>query len=313
MKVKFWGVRGSIPTPLTADKLKSRIAAVIQRVQPADLGSPESRDAFLSRLPPYLFGLVGGNTTCVEVRGDDGGLVIIDAGSGIRELGLDLARRHEGVQDYHILFTHYHYDHIQGLPFFEPILRKENTVTFYSPVERMERYIREQVKAPYFPVEMDAFPATLAFKVLKDRQFELSGMSVAWRRMKHPGDAYSYRFSSGGRNIIFATDSEITEAEFQDTPENKGWFEGVDLLMLDSQYTLQESLNKMDWGHTSYSLAVDLAARWDIGTLALFHHEPQYPDKKVYGMLRSANWYVRHLENRNTRVILAIEGAELSF
>jgi phosphoribosyl 1,2-cyclic phosphodiesterase len=240
-------------------------------------------------------------------------MVIIDAGSGIRELGLDLARRGEDRREYHILITHYHYDHIQGLPFFEPMLRERNTVVFYSPVERLEEYIREQVRAPYFPVEMDAFPARLVFKVLEDRELRLSGMTVCWRKMKHPGDAYSYRFSSGGRNIIFATDSEITEAEFRDTPDNKTWFQGADLLMLDSQYTLQESLSKIEWGHTSYSLAVDLAARWGIRTLALFHHEPQYPDKKVYGMLRSANWYVRHLQNRNTRVILAIEGAELSF
>jgi len=226
MRVKFWGVRGSIPTPLTADKLRSRIAAVIQRVQAADLATPESRDAFLARLPPYLFGLVGGNTTCVEVRADNGARVIIDAGSGIRELGLDLARRREAVRDYHILITHYHYDHIQGLPFFDPIMSRDNTVTFYSPVERLEMYIREQMRAPYFPVEMDVLPAKVNFRVLEGRQLDLQGMSVSWRRMKHPGDAY---------------------------------------------------------------------------------------DKKVYGMLRSANWYVRHLENRNTRVILAIEGAELSF
>jgi len=313
MRVKFWGVRGSIPTPLTAEKLRSRIAAVVQRARPRDLVSPESREAFLSRLPPYLFGLVGGNTTCVEVRSDDGAMVIIDAGSGIRELGLDLARRHEARRDYHVLITHYHYDHLQGLPFFDPILHKGNKVIFYSPVARFEQYIREQMREPYFPVEMDALPAAMEFRVLKSRHFEVSGLAISWRKMKHPGDAYSYRFSSGGRNVIFATDSEITETEFQDTDENRAYFRGADLLILDSQYTLPESLNKSDWGHTSYSLAVDLAARWDIGTLALFHHEPQYPDKKVYGMLRSANWYVAHLENRKTRIVLAIEGTELSF
>ncbi len=313
MKVRFWGVRGSIPTPLTADKLKSRIAAVIQRVQPSDLASPEARDAFLARLPPYLFGLVGGNTTCVEVQSDDGRMVIIDAGSGMRELGLDLARRRRASREYHVLITHFHYDHLQGLPFFDPILHEENTVIFYSPVDRLEMYIREHMRAPYFPIGMDALPAKVEYRVLDSRQFELSGMSIMWRKMKHPGDSYSYRFSCGGRNVIFATDSEITEAEFRDTEDNRAYFQGADLLMLDAQYTLQESLNKMDWGHTSYSLAVDLASRWGIGRLVLFHHEPQYPDKQVYGMLRSANWYVRHLQNSSTKVILAVEGGEIAF
>jgi phosphoribosyl 1,2-cyclic phosphodiesterase len=311
VRVKFWGVRGSIPTPLTADKLRSRIAAVLQRARPADLASPETREAFLSRLPPYIFGLVGGNTTCIEVRDDGGGMVIVDAGSGIRELGFDVARRRESVREHHVLITHYHYDHLQGVPFFDPILHKENTVNFYSPVPRLEEYIRGQLKAPYFPVGMDALPATVRYRVLKGRSIALSGMEITWRKMKHPGDAYSYRFASGGHSIVFATDSEITEAEFQDTEENRRYFKGIDLLILDSQYTLQESLNKMDWGHTSYSLAVDLAARWGIKTLALFHHEPQYADKKVYAMLRSANWYREHLENRETRIVLAIEGTDL--
>ena len=312
MKVRFWGARGSIPTPLTVDKLKSRVAAILQRARPADLVSPESREAFLARLPPYLFGLVGGNTTCVEVRADSGERVIIDAGSGIRELGLSLMGERIVPTRHDILMTHFHYDHLQGLPFFEPVLRSEHSVVFHSPVEELEQYVREHMRYPYFPVEMDVLPAKVQFDVLRSPRFRLRGMAVQWRKMKHPGDSYSYRFSSGGKTAIFATDSEISEREFEDNEENRSYFGGADLLILDSQYTLQESLNKIDWGHTSYSLAVDLASRWEIGTLALFHHEPQYPDKKVYGMLRSAQWYLTHLEQQRTRIVLATEGLELT-
>ena len=113
MKVKFWGCRGSIPTPLSSPNLKSRIAAILQRITPADLESAESREAFMARLPPYLFGLVGGNTTCLEVRSDDNQLVIVDAGSGIRELGLALEGERRGPQRYDILMTHFHNDHRQ--------------------------------------------------------------------------------------------------------------------------------------------------------------------------------------------------------
>jgi phosphoribosyl 1,2-cyclic phosphodiesterase len=312
MKVKFWGARGSIPTPLTREKLRSRIAAILQRATPADLRSPETREAFLARLPDYLFNLVGGNTTCVEILSDSGERIIVDAGSGIRELGYDLARDRKPTSLFHILFTHFHYDHLQGLPFFDPMLKPENTIVFYSPAAKLESYIREHLRFPYFPVEMQVFPAKVRFEVLRSPRFRLCGMAISWRQMKHPGQSYSYRFSNGRSSIIFATDSEITETEFADNEENRSYFEGADILILDSQYTLQESLNKIDWGHTSYSLAVDLAARWHIGTLVLFHHEPSYSDKKVQGMLRSAQWYLQHLENSSTRILLATEGLELS-
>lgn len=314
MKVKFWGCRGSIPTPLTAPKLKSRIAAIVQRITPADLESAETREAFLSRVPAYLFGLVGGNTTCLEVRSDKGELVIVDAGSGIRDLGLDLERERRGPQEYHVLMTHFHNDHLQGLPFFEPILRPDNTVVFHSPVEELEDHIRGVMRFPYHPVEMNVLPATVEFDILRSPRFELAGMAIQWRPMRHGrSGSHSYRFSCGGKTIIFATDSEIGEEDFVDNDVNRSYFDQADLLILDAQYTLEESLNKIDWGHTSYSLGVDLASRWRIGTLALFHHEPQYSDKKVYGMLRSAQWYLKHLENTDTRIILAIEGLELSF
>ncbi|GAG24055.1 unnamed protein product, partial [marine sediment metagenome] len=133
MKVKFWGVRGSIPTPLTPSQLKSRIAAVITRIQPCDLENLESRETFLDNLPPYLFGMVGGNTTCLEIRTAGDKLIIIDAGSGLRELAASLAKKNEQIKEYHIFFTHFHWDHLQGLPFFIPAAyAKGNRIYFYS-------------------------------------------------------------------------------------------------------------------------------------------------------------------------------------
>ena len=96
MKVKFWGVRGSIPTPIKPSQLQSRIAAIVQRIQPSDLVSQESRDAFLAGIPPYLIETVGGNTTCIEIRLKDNSCIIIDAGSGIRELGINILKREKG-------------------------------------------------------------------------------------------------------------------------------------------------------------------------------------------------------------------------
>jgi phosphoribosyl 1,2-cyclic phosphodiesterase len=312
MKVKFWGVRGSIPTPLTTEQLRSRIAAVIQRIKIKDLKSSETREVFLSRLPLYLFGTVGGNTTCMELYTDDNNLIVVDAGSGIRDLGVNLIKTRSHQKNVHILFTHFHWDHVQGLPFFQPALRKDYTLTLYSPDENFEDYLRWQMKPPYFPIEMKLLPAKFCFEVIKEPVFSIGVTEITWMKMNHPGASYCYRFESGGKVIIFATDAEITDREFKKTKENKSFFEKADVIILDSQYTLEESIDKIDWGHTSYSMAVDFAAQWKIKTLVLFHHEPMYNDKKVLGILRSAQWYAKHLENQKTEVILGIEGMELS-
>ncbi len=312
MKVKFWGVRGSIPTPLTSKQLKSRVAAIIQRIKASDLENNDTREAFLAKLPPYLFSTVGGNTTCLEVQTDGKHIIVVDAGSGIRDLGNHLAKVKNGSKTVNLFFTHFHYDHLQGLPFFQPILTKGYQINFYSPVRNFENYVRDHMKPPYFPVGMDILPASFNFHILKKPPLVIGDTEIHWKKMKHPQESYSYRFSRNRHSIIFATDSEITAREFEQTPENSRYFEGSDILILDSQYTLEESINKIDWGHSSYSMAVDLAAQWKIKTLVLFHHEPMYEDKKILGILRSARWYARHLENSNTRIVLAIEGLELS-
>ncbi len=312
MKVKFWGTRGSIPTPITAEQLKSRIAAIVMRIKASDLKSPETREAFLADLPPYLFGTVGGNTTCIEIRTSENRLIIIDTGSGIRELGASLARKNDGIREFHIFFTHFHWDHLQGLPFFIPIVyKKGNTLFFYSPRENLEEVLRNQMKHPYFPVGMEVFNADLRFMRLKNSGVKLGKAHIAWKEMKHPGKCVAYKISEDNKSMIFATDSEITTADFKRTEGNRRFFAGTDLLILDSQYTLGEAIEKYDWGHTSYSMAIDFAAEWGIKTLALFHHEPLYDDRKIYGILNSAEWYRARIENKKFKVILAVEGLEL--
>jgi len=311
MMTKFWGVRGSLPTPITPDQVRSKIAAVVQRIGPADLESQQTREAFLARLPAYLFGTVGGNTTCVEVRGDDGTMIIFDAGSGIRELGVSLARRKDPVREYHLFFTHFHWDHIMGLPFFDPAYMKGRTVHFYSPKETMEATLRDQMRPPYFPVRMDVMQSDLRFHRLEGESVRIGDMEVRWHAMNHPGDSYSYRVMENGKTMIFATDAEVTE--LQQGLEAKEFFQAADLLILDSQYTLEESFSKFDWGHTAYTMAVNLAVEWQIRRLVLFHHEPRYDDRKVFSILRRAQWHRDQLDaSFVTEILTAREGMEIT-
>ena len=311
MKVTFWGVRGSIPAPITPEQLRSRIAAVVQRVRPQDLDSAGTREQFLAGLPPWIFGTVGGNTTCLELRTDDGRLIIFDAGTGLRELGISLEKRRDPVREFPIFFTHFHWDHLQGIPFFGPAWVKGNRVTFASPMPSIERVLRDQMRQPYFPVGMDAMGAELRFLRLHGDGVRIGSAVLHWKRMNHPGGSYAYRVDENGKSVIFATDSEVTDREFQAREENRAFFEKADLLILDSQYTLEESFSKFDYGHTAYTMAVNLAVEWKVKTLVLFHHEPRSDDRKIHGMARRARFHLGQLGAGPLAIITALEGMEL--
>jgi phosphoribosyl 1,2-cyclic phosphodiesterase len=311
VKIKFWGVRGSVPTPLTANQIKNRISAVVQRICPDDIRSPESRELFLGSLPPDIFGVVGGNTTCIEVRTNDDVCIIFDAGTGIRELGNYYVKERSNIREFHIFFTHFHWDHIQGIPFFSPAFLKQNKVFFYSPVDGFESFIRMQMKYPYFPIQMDILGSQIRFIELNKKNLKIANSTVTWRIMKHPGGCFAYRLEYEGKSVVIATDSEITEHEFKQIGENTDFFKSIDILVVDSQYTLEESINKMDWGHSSYSIDVDLESTWGVRNLVLFHHEPMYDDRKILGIEKLSQWYLNHLENKNIKIMVAIEGLEV--
>ena len=311
MKVKFWGVRGSIPTPLTNKQIQGKISAVVQRIESKDLESPESRELFLSQIPPYLFGTVGGNTTCIETRLADDTMVLFDAGSGLRELGYLLKNQRDLTRHYHIFITHFHWDHLQGIPFFSALSDRNAKITFYSPVEEMEEYIRGQMRYPYFPVTLEVMPATLEFVILKDQPYNVGDAEIRWRKMKHPGGCFSYQIEEKGKRLIFSTDTELLDIDFEKNQTNADYYANANLLVMDTQYTLGEAIEKYDWGHSSYSLAVDFSVAWGIKNLVLFHHEPLYDDKKMYSILKSSSWYLNHLEQRGVRIYLAREQMEL--
>ena len=129
--------------------------------------------------------------------------------------------------------------------------------------------------------------------------------------MNHPGGCYSYLIEEGGIRAIYSTDTELREEDFRRTPENVSYFQDADILILDTQYTLGEAIEKYNWGHSSFSLASDFAATWGIKRLVLFHHEPSNSDLKVESIFKNAAWYIEHLESKGIEVFLAREGLEI--
>lgn len=307
MVIRFWGVRGSLPKPLTPAQVKAKISAALQIARPEDLVSQESRERLIARFPRSLFGTVGGNTTCVEFRTEGNDVILFDAGSGIQQFGSALRENHDGTRVFHLFFSHFHWDHLQGLPFFTKLYDPSCEIHFYSIHDDVKFIIEGQMKEPYFPIGLDSASAKLFFHHLDSRPVHIGKASVSWRKMHHPGESISYRVEEHGKAAIFATDTELSEQDFLKNPRNSGYFENADVIILDSQYTLGEAIEKYNWGHSSYSLAVDFASVWNIRHLVLFHHEPEYDDKKLYSMRQSADWYRSHLRNRNIRIDLAAE------
>jgi len=310
MKIKFWGVRGSVPTPLKPSSLKSKVSSIVERIRVQDLERGEARELFLASLPDYLFSTVGGNTACIEVAAGDGTHLIFDAGTGIRELGLAILASRKPASC-HLFFSHFHWDHIQGLPFFAPAFDPRNDLHFYSPRQDFRSILEGQMREPYFPVTMDEMRASKDFTVLRGGPVRIGETLVDYRAMNHPGGCYSYRIESRGVKVVYSTDTELVAADFAKTADNEAYFRDLDILIIDAQYTLGEAIEKYNWGHSSFSLAADFAATWGIRRLVLFHHDPGYSDRKVGNLLKNAAWYIEHLEGRGIEVLLAREGLEL--
>ena len=282
----------------------------MQRISVKDLENQDERELFLASLPDYLFSTVGGNTACVEIATDEKCRFIFDAGTGIRELGNEIASSRRPA-DCHLFFSHFHWDHIQGLPFFAPAFDPGCSIAFYSPVPEFQSILEGQMKPPYFPVTMDVMAANKVFHVLDRQPVVVGGVKISYRAMNHPGGCYSYSIEEAGVKAIYSTDTELREEDFRRTSENREYFQDADLLVLDTQYTLGEAIEKYNWGHSSFGLASDFAATWGIKKLVLFHHEPSYSDLKIESMFKNASWYIEHLESRGVEVFLAREGLEV--
>lgn len=258
-------------------------------------------------MPDYLFSTVGGNTSCVEVCTDEHCHLIFDAGTGIRELGAAIAAQKKPCA-MHLFFSHFHWDHLQGLPFFSPAFNPNNYLAMYSPEPDFRSILEGQMRPPYFPITMNEMGARKEFVVLSGEGVRIGDVLVRHRGMSHPGGCYSYAVQEKGKKAIYSTDTELDPKDFDRTPENEEYFGDADALIIDAQYTLGEAIEKQYWGHSSFSLAADFAASWRIKRLILFHHEPSYADQKIDSILKSADWYLGHMEEKGVEVILAREG-----
>ena len=288
--VRFWGVRGSIPTP----------------------GHHTAR--------------YGGNTPCVEVR-VNGTRFICDGGTGIRGLGKQLLQQAQGAPiSLHLLFSHAHWDHIQGFPFFGPAYVPTTRITVYGAREgdtRMYRLLNGQQNSDYFPVQFSDLGARIEPGHLGDGRRVIDGVEVAAQPVSHPGGCTAFSFSWEGRKVVYATDTELdlvltNRAKVQadrsvlrrSPPDLVDFCKGADLLICDGQYTDEEYPAHEGWGHSRATSATDLAILAGARQLALFHHDPMQADRDVDHKVEACRARVERMQG-HTKVFAAREGVEL--
>ncbi|MCC5813748.1 MAG: MBL fold metallo-hydrolase [Leptospira sp.] len=316
MKIKFWGVRGSIASPIKPRSIRGKIETILSLATPMDIQSPDSIKKFLGNLSFSHHSTYGGNTTSIEIRDKEDHLIMLDSGTGIRELGMEMMKsefgKGQGKADW--VFTHTHWDHIQGFPFFVPLFVPNNEFTFYSSMEGIEERLKYQHSFSHFPVPFEGYLAQKSFHYVPEGEKFALGKHIQAhsKSMRHPGGSFSYRFEEDGKSLIFASDVEFNLDEMDNIEEYIGYFEGADVLVFDTQYTFEESLQKIDWGHSSASIATDIALKAGVKKLVMFHHDPSYDDEKLDAVYLRALKYKEMFDPMGRLdIVMAYEGLEL--
>jgi phosphoribosyl 1,2-cyclic phosphodiesterase len=269
MKIRIWGTRGSIPVP----------------------GSTTLR--------------YGGNTTCLEIRTCRGQIIVVDAGSGVRNLGRFLSQEKD-LPPIRFFFTHSHWDHLSGFPFFQPAYSISSSIAFCSgphAQDFLRNNLTHQMKAPFFPVDFKYLRAKFDFRCerphMEPGHCRLDGLEVCPVLLNHPNGGYGYKFMERGKTFVFLTDNEL---RFQhegglSREEYVDFCRGADLLFHDAQYTEEEYIITCGWGHSTFSDATDLAIESGVKRLGLIHHDPNRTDDDLDVQVAFCRDRIRKLGN----------------
>lgn len=316
--VHFWGTRGSLPAPLRAAGVRTKIRDALLAARGRNLDTPEAIDAFIDHALPFsVRGTFGGNTSCVEIVTGGDEYVLCDLGTGLREFGNHVLREHgrDKKQCFNLFLSHAHWDHIMGFPFFTPAYIAGNRIRIFGCHDALSAALHTQQSAPFFPVDFRALAASIEFITLEpDRSYEAAGLSVTALKQFHTDDSYAFRFSRGGKSIVYSTDCEHKYSRLDANYPFVEFFRDADLLIFDAMYSLGDTVSvKEDWGHSSNIVAVELAQAARVKRLALFHHEPVLDDRMIEAVLADTirfEWISRRGDKVD--VISAYDGLDLT-
>lgn len=314
MRLKFWGVRGSLPAPIMPDKLRFQIEDVLSQFDKLKTANASvTARAFMDSLAPQVAGGYGGNTSCGEATFGKSRL-IIDGGSGIRNLSEYLMKAEPAQTDFHIYLTHFHWDHLIGLPFFVPLYIKGKTVHFYSAHDAPEDALTMLFKKPFFPVPFSVIkPQIQVHKVEPRKPFQIGEITVTPFELDHPDPCWGARVEAGGKALAWAVDTEGTRTGREELGADLPLYTNADLMVFDAQYSFGEALEKINWGHSSGPIGIDLALREKIKRVAFVHHDPSATDMAIWQGEEQTRHYYDELLSSRRRAGLEAERVEWHF
>lgn len=292
--LRFWGVRGSYAAP------------------------------FASHLS------VGGNTSCVEIRADNH-VLICDAGTGIIPFGNQLLQQKE-LRELMIILTHYHWDHVCGLPFFVPAFVPDWKINFFGPGDdeaEIKKHVSAQMQAPYFPVGTESWLANINYLTPNSKGLKHGPITIEYNNVHHPGTTYGYRMRVNGKTVIYISDNEckfieksVSNRQDELNDEEKTLYNDMikeehqseldlirnaDILIHDAQYTPEDYQKKRGWGHSCYIDAINMAIDAGVKELYLYHHDPNYDDNAITAIHKHAEQIIR-IRNSSMKCHIAREG-----
>lgn len=234
----------------------------------------------------------GGDTTCIEIRTKNDEIIIVDAGTGIRRLGNQLLK--EGRSEYHLIFTHAHWDHLMGLPFFKPLYRSDSELLTYRcpfPGKYVENMISKTLSPPNFPVKYSDISAKISYQEGCPVEFNIGTVTVQPIRLSHPNGGSGYKFTEDGKTFVFLTDNELgfIHPGGAEPEEYVDFSQGVDLLFHDAEYTQKEYESTVEWGHSTFNDALELATKAGVKKLGLFHLNQDRTDDDMDEIVTKCN------------------------
>ena len=290
MHIRIWGSRGSIATPMTTANLQKKMRLLLDEAKDVDLNSSDAVDELVGKSSNAI--TYGGNTSCVEVSFGDV-IFILDAGTGIRNLATSLfSDPQRGKSQLHVFLTHFHWDHICGLPFFVPIYQPDRRLDIWSGRSDVNELLKVQMSSAHFPVKWDKLASDVNCHHLLEKEVTaVAGADVQILPMIHPDKAYGYRVDQGGHSVCYLTDTEVSKNPNALAKIYADFVEGADVVIVDAMYGFLEYHEKINFGHSTIFNWIDFFKESDIGELVIFHHDPNADDEAVDTLLESARAY----------------------
>jgi phosphoribosyl 1,2-cyclic phosphodiesterase len=309
MRVKYWGVRGSLPSAPSPAQLVLDTESMLHRFFQEGFSLPSQIKEFIAKNEVPQLGGYGTATTCAEVISSQGSQIIIDGGSGIRALGESMMKgpASKGKAIIHIFLTHFHWDHLLGLPFFTPNFIAGNRVNYYAVQPEAEALVRGLFQRPYFPVAFEALASNIRFYQIEPRKpMKIDDFTITPYQLDHPDPCWGYKIENDQRVYSHCVDSEGTRASREALGPDLPLYQNVDLMYFDAQYTLPELAEKANWGHSAAQIGLDIAFRESVKYIVFAHHDPGARTQHINELHRQTqdyfNWKVSQAETNHNKL-----------